>query len=159
MDIYNFSGFKWWCKNNKKSNLLALGFLVFFIAIFSFMFISSWKTNISAKSNVDSGVVVMLIIMFFVFIIMFFSILQKVINSFNVKVEQWWIGTIKEFYVKRTGTSGHHKTKYYIVAIVDGKELDIRCVYPIYHRAKQGESIIVFKIKGDKNLKCVYPEM
>ena len=77
----------------------------------------------------------------------------------NIKVEQCWFGTITNFYVHRYGSTSNRKRRLYIVANVDGKEIDARCMTKTYRNAQVGQQIILFTIKGDKYLYCVHPEM
>lgn len=159
MDIYNMSGFQWWCKQRRKSSFLALAFTLFFLVIFGSGFASSLKTNNVSNANIDNGAIGMLVLMFIVFIIMILSVLRAVIRNMNIKVDEYWSGTVTNFYIKRYGSSSNRKRRLYIVANVNGKELDAQCMSTTYRNAQVGQQIVVFTIKGSNRLHCVHPEM
>lgn len=153
------SGFKWWCKQRRNGSFLAIAFLAFFLVTFCSGFSSSWKTNDISSTSIDKGAMGMLAIMFIVFAIMLFSILRAVIRNMRIKVDEYWCGTITDFYIKRSGSSSNRKRRHYIVADINGKEMDARCMLETYRKAEKGQQIIVFRVKGEKRLQCVHPEM
>ena len=159
MDIYNLGGFQWWCKQRRNSSLFALVFVIFFTVIFGFAFVSNWKTSQMNNTNVDNGAIFMLAIMFFVFIWIALSGLRAVLVNMKIKVNECYCGTITNFYIHRYGSSGKRKRRFYIVANVNGKELDAQCMATTYRNAQVGQQIVVFTIKGSKVLHCVHPEM
>lgn len=157
MDIYNLSGFKWWCKQRRKSNFLAIVFILFFLIIFGSAIFSNLKTNNISNANIDKSAIVMLIIMFLFFVAMLLSFLRTVLS--NTKIDKYWCGTITNSYIKRYGSTNNRKRRLFIVANVNGKEIEARCMSETYHKAQQGDQIIIFCIKGDRRLYCVHPEM
>ena len=77
----------------------------------------------------------------------------------QIKVDEYWCGTITNFYIRRHGSTNNRKKRHYIVANINGKEIDARCMPQTYRKAQQGQQIIVFSVKGDRRLYCVHPEM
>lgn len=160
MDIYNMSGFKWWCKQRRNSSFIVVTFLAFFCVVF-FKGIAS---NSEIKNNLTSGVadkgaIAVATILGLMFLFMVLSALRSTIRSINVKVDEYWYGTITDSYIRRSGSSRNRKRRHYIVADVDGKEMDARCMIQTYRKAEKGQQIVVFKVKGEKRLYCVHPEM
>lgn len=155
MDIYNLSGFKWWCKQRRNSSFLA----IVFVAFFTFILGSSLISNLKANTSADKSGIAMLAFMLVFFGIMLLSILRTVIRNMNIKVEEYWVGIITDFYIKRTGSSNRRKSRSYIVANVNGKEMVARCMQETYRQAQHGQQIVMFTVKGDKRLYCVHPEM
>ena len=156
MDIYNLSGFKWWCKQRRNSSFLAIIIVAFIIFVLGDGLISSLKPN---NTSIDKEVIILLVVMAVVFVIVLSRILRTVIRNMNIKVEEYGYGIITNFYVKRHGSASNRKRRLYIVANVNGKELDAQCMPKTYRKANQGQQVIVFRVKGDNHLYCVHPEM
>ena len=159
MDIYNSSGFQWWCKQRRNSSFVAIAFLAFFLVVFCSGFASSWKTDEMSSASIDNGAVCMLGLMFIVFIVMILNVFRAILRNMRIKVDECWYGTVKDFYVKRYGSTNNRHRRLYIVADVNGKQIDARCMPKTYSKAQQGREVIVFRVKGEKPLYCVHPEM
>ena len=155
MDIYNLSGFKWWCKQRRNSSFLA----IIFVAFFTFILGSSLISNLKENADTDKGSIGMLVLMLVVFCLILLSVLKTSIRNMKIKAESYWVGIITDFYIKKSGSSKNRKTRHYIVANVNGKEMIARCMIQTYRQAEQGQQIIMFTVKGDKQLYCVHPEM
>ena len=87
-NIYNLSGFQWWCKQRRNSSFIALAFITFFLIIFCSGFASSWKTNKMSSASIDNGLIVMLAIMFIVFVVMIISFLRTILWNMRIKVDE-----------------------------------------------------------------------
>ena len=159
MDIYNLSGFRWWCKQRRNSNFIVIAFIAIFLVIFGSGFASSWKTNVMSNSSIDNNAVVMLALMFIVFVVIIFCIFRAIVRNIRIKVDECWYGTITDFYVKRYGSTNNRHRRLYIIVDVNDKQVNAQCMPKTYSKAQQGQQVIVFRVKGEKTLYCVHPEM
>lgn len=159
MDIYNLSGFQWWCKQRRNSSFIAIAFITFFLIVFCNGLASSWKTNEISSASIDNSAIVMLALMFIVFVVMILSVLRAILRNMRIKVDEFWYGTITDFHVKRYGSTNNRHRRLYIIADVNGKQMNARCMPKTYSKAQQGQQVIVFRVKGEKHLYCVHPEM
>ena len=159
MDIYNLSGFQWWCKKQRNTNLFALAFFILFTVLFGSTFVYNLKSNQIDSANINNNDMFILVIIFLILFLVSLSLLKTTLSYINVKVNECYYGIITNFYIHREVRNGKNKRYYYIVANVNGKEMDVKCLFETYQKAQIGQQIVLFTIQGRESLHCVHPDM
>ena len=143
------SGIIWWIAERRKSYLRSSIFMALIATVLGSMFLSVADAMTAKDMTFIFG---FLGIFALVAVSQFISFLK--LSSFEI--EKCWSGRIID--TRRERSSQKKNKKYYIIADVNGKELEGRCFYTTYVKAEIGDEVVLFQYRK-KGMQCVHREM
>ena len=149
MNIKELPGLKKWMKKRSIYYFRNGAMTLAILCILTFLF---WTAEIDIK-NVKG---ILFLSCFFLFFALY-SCYQFVlwIRSFKWNIGSYWFGTIVDMHCIH---SAKKKIRSYrIAADVNGKMMEGVCLVDTYNRAKIGDRILLFTLKGDKVF-CIHPD-
>ncbi len=150
-EIEKTRSFRWWKRCQRRNHLRFFLYIVILLVIVALVVMNG---GFQTETLGDALFGIVLLVFFVCYALyklwMYFS-------SFFWRVDNYWYGTVKDMYTIRQISRRRVRDRW-IVANVNGKEMEGLCLTKTYNRAEIGDRVILFTI-GKDTVYCVHRDM